>query len=569
MPAAKNADVAELLENIGDMLEIKGESTFRVRAYRDAARSVLSLNEPVEEIVREDRLEEIPGVGESIAAKIREYVETGHLDYYDQLRKEVDPGVAELLEVPGIGPKKARRFHEELGISSVDELEEAARDHRLSTLSGIGPKTEANILASIERMRGRTERTPLGIALPPALPFLERVRGFAARADLAGSLRRMRETIGDLDLLAADDEPAKVVDRFVGLPEVKQVLVHGPTKGTIVTPENLQIDLRVVKPFEYGAALQYFTGSKEHNIKLRTVAEAMGLKVNEYGIFRGEERIAGETEVGMYETLGLAWMPPELREDRGEIEAAARGELPELVELSDLKGDLHVHTNWSDGADPPEKVVEAARALGYEYVVLSDHSISMSFVHGLTPERIQEQRSLIDELNERYPEIRVLQGIEVNIRGDGSLDYPDEILARFDVVTASVHSGMGMPKEKMTERILRAIRNPHVDVLGHPTGRLIARREPYEVDLEVVIAVAVESGTALEVNSQPERLDLKDTDARRAVERGVILAVTSDAHAASQLDLVRYGIATARRGWVERKNVLNALPLRDLLSRLG
>lgn len=572
MPTAKNAQAAEFLENIADMLEIKGESVFRVRAYRDAARAVESLAEDIEDIEKRGALMEIPGVGESIAAKITEYVETGGSEYYEELKKQVKPGLAELLEVSGVGPKKAKLFYERLGIDSVAKLEQAAREQRLSTIPGIGEKTEANILDAIERMRGRAGRTPLGIALSTAVPFLELVRGFeeVVQADLAGSLRRMRETIGDLDLLAASAKPARVIDKFVELPMVKSVLGHGPTKGTIVTEDNLQVDLRVVKPEEYGAALQYFTGSKAHNIKLRTLAEAMGFKVNEYGVFRisDERRVAGETEKDMYEILGLRWMPPEIREDRGEIEASSEGRLPHLIRASDLKGDLHVHTDWSDGADSPEDMVRAAEERGYEYTALSDHSVSMGFVHGLTLERIREQRALIGKLNRKYPGIRVLHGIEVNIRADGSLDYEDDILERFDVVTASVHSGMGMSRDRMTKRIVSAVSNPHVDILGHPTGRILGRRDPYEVDLDAVFRAAARTGTAMEVNSQPDRLDLKDTDVRLAKELGVMLAVDSDAHAARQYDVIEYGIATARRGWAEPENVLNALPLKGLLRLL-
>ncbi len=569
----RNAEVAELLENIADILEIKGESTFKVRAYRDGARTVASLREPIEDVEQRGELMKLPGIGESICNRITEYLETGYSEYYDELRKQINPGLAEILEVPGVGPKKARLFFDELGIDSVASLEQAAREHRLSTIRGIGPKTEANILDAIERMRSRSGRTLFGVALPAALPVLEMVRGFkeVVRADLAGSLRRMVETIGDLDLLAASEKPQAVVDRFVELPIVRGVLAHGPSKGSIVTPEHLQIDLRVVKPDEYGAALQYFTGSKAHNIRLRTIAEGMGLKVNEYGVFRVSDntRIAGETEEGVYKALGLRWMPPELREDQGEIQAAAEGTLPDLVEIGDLKGDLHAHTDWSDGSDTPEEMVQAAKRRGYEYIVISDHSVSMAFVHGLTLERIREQRELIDDLNRRYAGIRVLQGIEVNIRADGSLDYEDEVLGRFDVVTASVHSGMGMDSRRMTDRIVKAISNPHVDILGHPTGRIIGRRDPIEMDMAEVMRVAARTGTALEINSQPDRLDLRDADVRLARDHGVMLAIDSDAHSADQLDLVFYGIATARRGWARPSDVLNVLPLREFLRHIG
>ena len=573
MPTARNADVAEFLNNIGDMLEIKGESIFRVRAYRDAARAIESTPEDIRDIAEHGDLCEIPGIGESIATKIREFVETGHSAYYDDLRKQINPGVADLLEVPGIGPKKAKLFYEQLGIDSVGKLEQAARDHTLSKIPRIGEKTEKNILDAIERMRGRrSERVPLGIALPTALPFLQMVRDIPGvkRADLAGSLRRMLETIGDLDLLAASDDPGSVVEAFVNLPGTRAVLVKGPSKGTIVTGNNLQIDLRVIKPDEYGSGLQYFTGSKAHNIKLRNIAIAKGLKVSEYGIFRVSDgiRIAGETEEGMYETLGMQWMPSEMREDRGEIEAALENRIPILVQLSDLKGDFHVHTNWSDGADSPEDMVLAARARGYEYIVLSDHSISMGFINGLSPDRIKEQREVIDRLNEKHQDIRILQGIEVNIKADGSLDYEDDILKKFDVVTASIHSGMGMTRDKMTQRVINAISNPHVDILGHPTARIIGQRDPIDVDLLAVFEAASKTGTVMEINSQPERLDLKDTDARTAKEYGLMVAIDSDAHSIGQLDMLIYGVGTARRGWIEPRNVLNALPLPELLRRL-
>lgn len=568
MPIPKNTDVAKLLEDIADLLEVKGESVFRIRAYRDAARSIESLNEDVGGLAETSNLCDIPGVGESIASKIKEYLQTGRLGYLDDLKTEVNPGLADLLSVPGLGPKKAQLFYEALGIDSVEKLEEAARDHHLSTLPKIGRKTEENILEAIERIRGRPGRTPLGIALPGALPFLLAVMSFkqVQDASLAGSLRRKAETIGDLDLLASSDEPERVVDEFTELPMVKSILGHGPTKGTIVTKDNLQVDLRVVRPHEWGAALQYFTGSKPHNIHLRSIAEGMGLKVNEYGVFRvsDDARIAGETEESMYEVLGMEMMPPELREDRGEIEAAREGRLPHLVRRSDIKGDLHIHTDWSDAADSPEAMVKAALDLGYEYIAISDHSVSMGFIHGLTPDRIKEQRALIDDLNDKYPGIHVFQGIEVNIRGDGALDYDDAILEQFDIVTASVHSGMNMPMDRMTDRIIKAISNPHVDVLGHPTGRLIGRRDPFAVDLEAVFRAALRTGTAVEINSQPDRLDLRDVDARHAKELGVMLVVNSDAHSTQQYGVIEFGVATARRGWVEPGNLLNAMPLSDL-----
>ena len=572
MPVAKNAYIAEFLENIADLLEIKGESVFRIRAHRDAARSIEGLDEDIEAIAERGELDGIPHVGESIAAKITEYLITGRSTYYEDLKKQVPPGLAEMVAVPGIGPKKAMLFHDALGIDSLAKLEKAAKEHRLAGMPSIGEKTEANILESIERLRGRSGRTPLGIALPTAVPILQTLQEMreVKHASLAGSLRRKVETIGDLDLLAASHRAEQVIERFTSLPMVKTLLGRGPTKGTIVTHENLQVDLRVVKPEEYGAALQYFTGSKAHNIKLRGLAEDMGYKLNEYGVFRVSDgvSVAGETEEGVYEVLGMDWMPPELREDRGEVEAAREHRLPKLVTRKDIRGDLHIHTDWSDAADSPEEMVRAARDMGYEYIAISDHSVSMGFVHGLTPDRIREQRALIDELNRKYPGIHVLQGIEVNIRGDGNLDYDDDILEAFDIVTASIHTGMNMTGDRMTKRIIHAISNHHVDVLGHPTGRIIGKRDAYDVDLDAIFEAAARSKTAMEINAQPERLDLRDLDARRAKEMGVMLVINSDSHGVGQLDLVEYGFATARRGWIEPKNVLNALPLDKLLKWL-
>lgn len=572
MGAIRNKEVAQLLERIANLLEVKGENPFRVRAYREAARHIESMAEDIAKRHEEGRLREIPGVGESLAAKIEEYLRSGRLGYYEELKEQVAPGLSELLDVPGLGPRRAQMIHGQLGIATLAELESAAALHKLRTVPGIREKTEEKILREVRRVQQRTRRMLLGVALPAAEQVVEMLKENPAvqRTDPAGSIRRRQETIGDIDILVAAERPREVMDAFVALPIVKEVLLKGPTKSSILTHGNLQIDLRVIKPDEYGAALQYFTGSKAHNIALRGLAINKGLKLSEYGIFdeRTGHRLGGKTEDEIYHILGMPWIPPELREDRGEIEAALRRQLPKLITEKDIRGDLHVHSDWSDGTDPLEVMVAAARARGYEYVAITDHSVSLGVAHGLTVERIRAQRRVIEQLNARYAPFRVLQGIEVNIRGDGTLDYDDEVLRSFDIVTASIHSAFGQPLAQMTERILKAIRHPFVDTFNHPQGRLIGKRHGYAVDLEAVIRTAAEVGTALEINSQPERLDLDDVWARRAKELGATLVINSDAHSTDHLRFMRYGVATARRAWIEPPNVLNTLPLDRLLARL-
>jgi len=568
----RNQAVAQLLDSIARLLALKGESPFRVRAYTQAARNVAGMSEDVEDLWQEGRLESIPGVGTSIAAKIDEYLRTGQSTYYEELKREIAPQAAELLDVPSIGPVRAHEIYERLGITTVPELEEAARQHRLRGLPGIGERTEEKILREAVRVRLRTRRLLLGTALPAAEEVLGLLEGHPAvwRISLAGSLRRMKETIGDVDLLVASDRPADATAAFTSLPIVKEVLLVGPTRSSILTAGDLQIDLRVVRPEEYGSALQYFTGSKEHNVALRDLAIQKGLKLSEYGLFETStgRRIASATEEQVYGALGLAWIPPELRENRGEIEAAAAGRLPKLVELRDVRGDLHLHSDWSDGLDDLETMARAALARGYEYVAITDHSQGLGVAHGLTPDRIRQQRQVVDDLNRRLAPFRVLHGIELNVRGDGALDYPDEVLAQLDFVSASIHSGFGQSEARMTERIIRALRNPFVCVLNHPTGRLLQRRPGYAVDLNRVIEVAAEEGVALEIDGQPDRLDLDDVWSRRAAEAGVRLVCDSDAHSAGQLDYARYAVAVARRGWLERRDVLNAQPLEALLQFL-
>ncbi|MGE5617835.1 MAG: DNA polymerase/3'-5' exonuclease PolX [Sphingomonadaceae bacterium] len=568
----RNAEVAAFLNEIADLLELKGDSRFRVGAYRTAASRIENLTEDVDDLWATGHLQDVPGFGESIAAKVGEFLETGRSAYLESLRKEVAPGLRELLKVPGIGPARAQTIYRHLGIRSLSELEAAAREHRLRELPGIREKTEEKILREVERLQQRTHRIPLGVALPAAeeLARLLSQNPLVDRVEPAGSLRRMKETIGDIDLLASSEQPARVTREFAKLPIVKEVLAIGPTKASVLTKDNLQVDLRVVKPEEFGAALQYFTGNKEHNIVLRDIAIRHGWKLNEYGLFDEStgRRLAGKEECDIYRALGLECMPPELRENRGEIEAAANGTLPHLIEQKDLRGDLQVHSDWSDGTDTLEEMAEACRQMGYQYVAITDHSQGLGVARGLSPERLEQKLREVDELNRRMAPFRILKAAEVDIRGDGHLDYPDEILARLEIVVAAVHSLFEQSRQRMTDRILRAFENPYLDILAHPTGRLLNKRSGYPVDLERVLQAAAERGIALEINASPDRLDLDDVWARRAKELGVLLSIDTDAHSAGNLNSIRYGIAVARRGWLEARDVLNTLPLEQMLARL-
>ncbi len=545
-------------------------------AYRDAARVIDSLPEDIEEVYKQGRLQDLPRIGPSLAQKIGEYLETGKSTYLAKLLPSVPRSVTELLEVPGIGPRKAQLIHRELGVKTVKELEEAARDHRLQAVPGIGPITEEKILREVERLQQRSGRLLLSVAWPAADEVAEAIRRHPAvqRVDPAGSIRRRKETIGDIDLLAASTRPSEVVDAFSRLPMVKEIIAKGPVKSSILTSKNLQIDLLVIDPSTYGAALQHFTGSREHNIALRDLAIRQGYRLSEYGLvsLSDNKLVAGKREEDIYRALGMQCPPPEMRENRGEIELAAEGKLPHLVTQSDIKGDLHVHSDWSDGAATLEEMVKAAIKRGYEYIAITDHSQSLAVAHGLSVERVREQHRLIDSLNEKYAPFRILASTEVEIRGNGTLDYDDEILREFDIVTASLHSGRGQSRQKVTERVIRAIRNPNVHILNHPSGRLIGKREPYEVDLEEVIKEAAATGTAIEINGSPERLDLNDIWARYAAEMGVLLAISTDAHTPDTLSFVKYSLTVARRAWLEPRNVLNAMPLPELLAtfrRLG
>lgn len=567
-----NADVAAAMNEIAELLELKGESTFRIRAYENAARTLGNLPEDIRTVSEEGRLRDIKGVGEALALKITELLETGHLKYLDALRAEFPAGVRTLMTVPGVGPSLARRVYAELGIDSLDGLRHAARDGTLATLPGLGEKSAENVLRALGRVKKRENRISIGRAIPLVEEFMAALAPSASIHELTpgGSVRRWSPTVGDVDLLATSGEPDAAMDAFVSLPTVAQVLGQGPTKSSIITDGGLQVDLRIVPEGEYGSLLQHFTGSKQHNIELREYALARGLSLNEYGITdqaTGNVRHFAD-EVSFYHALGLEWMPPELREGTGEIEAARTHRLPRLITVEDIRGDLHVHSTWSDGTASIEEMAVAARDLGYEYIALTDHSAGIGVANGLSIERLQEQIALVGRLNDELEGITVLTGTEMEIKRNGDLDFPDEILAQLDWVIASIHSGFNQSQEQITARVVRAIQNPNVDCIAHPTGRLVGKREPYAVDLEAVFRAAAETGTVLEINSAPERLDLVDAHARRAIDLGVTLVVNTDAHAPVHFTNIRFGVAMARRGWAQSSDVLNSRDLAAVRSRL-
>ncbi len=569
----KNSEVAKVFQDIADLLELKGENLFKIRAYQRVVRSIEHLPVEVEQLVAEDRLQEVPGAGEAITKKITELVTTGKLDYYEKLKAEFPEGISPLLDVPGIGPKTAMLLSSELGISSVDELETAISSGKVASLPRMGDKITENILRHIQALRRKDQRIPIGEALPVVDEISAGLSGLPGLKNLApaGSLRRFRETVGDIDLMGTADNAPEIIQTFAGLPQVKEVLASGTTKASVVVSGGLQVDLRIVEHDSFGSLLQYFTGSKQHNINLRERAHRQGLKLSEYGItnLATEELERFATEVDFYERQGLEFIPPELREGQHEIERAERGNLPKLVELSDIKGDLHVHTDWSDGRDTIEAMALAARELGYQYLGITDHSGGRGIAHGLDAGRLRQQISEIRQLNQRISGIHIFSGIEVDIRADGSLDMPDELLAKLDIVIAAVHSSMNQSQEQMTRRIIGAIENPNVDVLAHPTCRLLPDREPVAVDIEAVFQTAARTNTMLEINGMPSRLDLKDIHAYRARELGVKLVINTDAHSVEHLEFMRFGVGVARRGWCEARDILNTKPLKEVIACLA
>jgi DNA polymerase (family 10) len=569
----KNTAIAKVFQDMADLLELKGENPFKIRAYQRAARTIEHLPKEIEIMLEEgEDLQTIPGVGEAIAKKSIELVNTGKLRVYEELKAEFPEGITTLLEIPGIGPKTAKRLSTELGIKSVDDLEEAIKDGRVASLFRLGDKTADNILQQIQALRRKDQRIPIGEALPVVEEVLNALRPLPGVKNLtaAGSLRRFRETVGDIDLMGTADNPEEVINAFVKLPQVREVLAKGPTKASVILPGGLQADLRMVEHDSFGSLLQYFTGSKQHNIALRTREQEKGLKLSEYGITDTKtnklEKFA--TEEDFYRRLGLQYIPPELREDMGEIELAEENAIPKLVELSDIKGDIHVHTDWSDGHDSIKAMAQAAKALGYQYLAITDHSAGRGVAHGLNEERLRQQMDEIKRLNQQLKGFRILTGIEVDIRADGSMDLPERLLAELDVVIAAIHSAMTQSEERITKRILGAIENPHIDVIAHPTCRLLGEREPVAVDMEAVFQAAAKYDKALEINAMPSRLDLKDIHVYRARELGVKLIMGTDAHSTAQLGFMRYGIGVARRGWCQPEHVLNTKPVEEILAFL-
>jgi len=569
----KNLELSRIFEQIARILKIKGENPFKIRAYEKIALVLENLPIDIETIYLQGGLNNIPGVGTGIAKKIEEFLTTGKLEYYEKLKETIPSGVIELLDISEVGPKTAKLLYEELGVDNIEKLEKAVRQHQIKDLPGMGEKSETNILRGIELYKRRKERVLLGTALPLAEEIVENLSHLKEtnKISFAGSLRRKKETIGDIDILVTSQKPEKIMKTFTSLPHVREILAEGPTKSSVITKDDIHVDVRVVEPISFGAALQYFTGSKAHNIRLRELAAKRGLKINEYGVFDSEtgQRIAGEEEEEVYKILDLAFIPPELREDRGEIEAAQEGRLPRLVEYPQIKGDLHLHSKWSDGAHTIRQMAEAAKKRGYKYIAITDHSQSLKFVAGgLTEERLREQTEEIRRLNQELDDFTVLTGTEVDIKSNGSLDFSDEILSKLDVVIAAIHSGFKQESKIITERIIKAMQNKLVSIIAHPTGRLIGYRESYQVDINKIMTLAAETGTILEINAYPERLDLNDVYCRMAKDREVQLAIETDAHSIDGLEFMNLGVDVARRGWLEEKDVINTLPLDKLLERL-
>jgi DNA polymerase (family 10) len=562
----KNREIADIFDRIADVLEYKGEMVFKIASYRKAARTLRDTPEDIAIIVAEQRLSELAGIGKGMAEKIEEYLKTAKIQKYEDECKGFSEEFFQMLQIPGMGPKSLAVIHSRLKLVTLEELEQACLDGRLDELPGMGKKKIENILRGIEFLRQAAKRIPIGIALPVAEEIVSVVREFGPvqHAEMAGSLRRMAETIGDIDILTSSAEPEKTIRLFTTMPQVKRVLAAGATKASVIVEGNQQIDLRVVEEKSYGSALLYFTGSKAHNVKLRDIAKGLGLKINEYGVFRGEVWIGGKNEEEVYASVGLPWIPPELREDRGEIELAKEGNLPHLLELKNLKGDLHVHSDYSDGHATLEQIARRGQELGYEYIAVTDHSQSLKIARGLTVERVEEKRKQINKINKNFKNIKLLLGTEIDILSNGKLDYPKETLEKFDWVAASIHSGFKQPAEKITQRIIAAMENPFVDCIAHPTGRQIGKREPYEVDLDKIIQKAADTQTAIEINANYDRLDLDDIWCRRAKKFGVKLAIGTDAHQLEHMNMIRLGVAVARRGWLEPDDVLNTMPVQKL-----
>lgn len=568
----KNPEIAKILRNISILLDMD-DVPFKPRAYEKAALSVEALEDDVEEIYRKGgakALMQIPSVGKSIAEKIEEFIKTGKIDYYEKLRRETPVDLESLSVIEGLGPKKIKILWKKLKITNMNDLEKAAREHRISKLPGFKEKTEQNILKGIDFAKKGSGRYILGFTLPLIRSIENRLKSLpeVKNAIASGSVRRMKETIGDVDFLVLSDNPVKVMDYFVSMAEVIDIIEKGKTKSAVKLKTGMNADIRILPEKSFGAALQYFTGNKDHNIILRRLAQNRGLKLSEYGLFHGKTQVAGQTEEEVYSKLGLKWIPPELRENTGEIEAAMKGELPNLIDYKDLKGDLQVHSNWTDGANSIKEMAEQAKKIGLEYIVISDHSKYLAMTGGLDEEKLMKQGKDIDLLNKQLDGITILKGVELNILKDGSLDVSDKTLQSLDVASAAVHSHFDMSKEDMTKRILKVIENQHVDILLHPTTREIQKRGPIQLDMERIIDTAKDEGTILDIDSYPDRLDLKDEHVRKAVQAGAKLGISSDAHSTSHLHYLELGIAQARRGWATPKDIVNTRKLEEFQKML-
>ena len=566
-----NADIADIFDEIADFLEIDGENPFRIRAYRNAARSVRGLGTELKDMVaQKEDLTVLPGIGKDLAAKIVEILQTGSAQALKKLQDKIPAEVRRVLKIPNLGPKRVRVLYHDLAIRSLDQLLQAARDGRIRTLPGFGEKTETHIMQAVEAQADKQTRFKIAAVNPHVaslLSYLKKTTG-VQRAVAAGSFRRSRETVGDLDILVVADPESAVMDRFVGYEDVQKVLSKGPTRSSVILRSGLQVDLRLVEVKSFGAALQYFTGSQAHNIAVRQLGRRLGLKINEYGVFKFDEPVAGTTEESVYQSIGLDYIPPELRENRGEIEAARDRRLPRLIAPDDLKGDLHVHTTASDGRCDLKEMALAARKRGLKYIAIAEHSQILKFAGGLDARRLAAQMQAIDRLNDELKGIRVLKSIEVDILQDGRLDLPDEVLRKLDLVVASVHSHFDLSAEKQTARILRAMERPYFSILGHPSGRLIDERDPYKMDIEKVIRQAAARSCCLELNASPKRLDLVDIYCQIAKDLKVLICINSDAHHVDDFDHLRYGIGQARRGWLEKDDVVNTRPLAEVQKLL-
>ncbi len=570
----KNKEIAQIFYEIADFLEMEGVQ-FKPSAYRKAAITLGNLEKDVQDYYKEggrEALEKIPGVGKSIAEKIEEYLKTGKIKYYQDLKKKTPVKMEELTAVEGLGPRRVKVLYQKLGIRNLKDLEKAAKAHRIAPLFGFDEKTEKNILEGIAFLKRSKGRFLLGEILPAVKEIEENLKTLKEinQISVAGSVRRRKETIGDVDFLVTTKNPEKVMDFFISLPGIVKIWGKGTTKSSIRLKQGFDVDLRVVPEKSYGSALQYFTGSKEHNIATRKIAIDKGLKLNEYGVFRGKRMIAGKTEEEVYKTLGMDWMPPELRENQGEVELALEGKLPKLVELKDIKGDLHTHSKWDGGKNTILEMVKRAQELDYQYLGITDHTKFLRIEHGLDEKKLAQQRKEIDKLNKRFQvsgfKFQVLQGAETNILNDGSIDIKDAALKKLDYAIAGIHSNFKMEKEKMTERIIRAIKNPYIKIISHPTGRIIKRRDEYQIDFEKILRAAKELKVILEINSFPERLDLNDQNIRRAKEAGVKMVINTDSHHKDQLRYIELGVAQARRGWAEKEDIINTQPLEKLLK---